>query len=737
MRRVERSFRSRWEVHLGLLLLTYLALGLITGLVVPPFENLDEIEHLGVIRYVADTGRLPVHGTAAADVYHYRQEASQPPLYYLLSAGWVRLLGLPTGSTGPFPPLNPWVACGMGGATPYDNRAVFYHDPHQEAFPWQGTYLTLHLLRIGSTLLQLATVAGTYLLARRAFPQRTLLPVLATAIVAFNPQFLLVAGGVNNDNLVTPLATWGLYLLLVIGQEGVTVRRATVLGIIGGLAGLSKLSGWFLLVLAGLVVLVRLLRVEGRRVQRALTALLVPAIALLIAGWWLWRNWQLYGDPTALAPMLEWVGVRESWSISLAMLDLMFRSFWGQLPCAFYPPAFYVPYLVLVVAGLVGLVWGWRRFARSERGVVLLMVAWFGLILIGWMRWDALTPATGGRLLFPALPAAALLVALGWVGLAEKRFPAVRLFLVTGLFLLAAVSVGGILPAFFAPPPRYENAAVVQPEHELDARWGEAIRLLGYDVHLAERNTLDVTLYWEALDTPSEDYTLALQLVSAVPGDTTLLWNYNSWPGRGNYPTPAWQQGEIIEDDYRFRLPPASVPTQAWDLQLVLYQTETRERLPVHLSGTYAGDRLVLDRLRVAGEEPTCPADARLEESVQFGTAIVLTHATVIGEGGEARVVLCWRALESPSADYTVFVHLQDDTGELLETGDGPPMGGGFPTSMWQPGDVVRDVHRLQMSEEGEVYVGLYSPQDGTRLPATVDGVTADNGAVVIGTAEE
>jgi 4-amino-4-deoxy-L-arabinose transferase-like glycosyltransferase len=707
---------------------------LLAGLVVPPFENLDEIEHLGVIRYVADTGRLPVHGTPAAERYHYRQEASQPPLYYLLSAAWVRLLDLPTGSGDPFPALNPWVACGMGGAGPYDNRAVFHHDPHDEAFPWQGTLLTLHVLRIGSTLLQLATVIGTYVLARRALPRHPLVAPMATAVVAFNPQFLLVASGINNDNLVTPLATWGLILILAIGQEGLTFPRALGLGIIGGLAGLSKLSGWFLLILAGVVVLLRLLRVPGRRVRRALTALLIPTIALLVAGWWLWRNWQLYGDPTALAPMLEWVGVRDAWSVSFAMFDLMFRSFWGQLPCAFYPPAFYVPYLLLVVAGVGGLIWGWRKLTRGERGAALLMAAWFGLIGIGWMRWDALTPATGGRLLFPALPAVALLITVGLVRPAGKHFPVVQLFVVSGLFLLALGAVGGILPAFFSPPPRYADDAAVQPEHELDARLGESIRLLGYDVSLRTEDDLQVTLYWQALDAPPEDYTLALQLVSAVPGDTTLRWNYNSWPGHGNYPTSAWRVGEVIEDRYHFHLPSAPVPTQAWDLHLILYQGETGVRLPVHLSGTYAGDELVLERLRLAGEQPLCPPGARLETNVQFGASIALTHATVLEE--EELVVLCWRALEPPADEYTVFVHLQDAAGELLATGDGPPMGGGFPTSLWQSGDVIRDVHPLEMAEEGEIYVGLYRPEDGSRLPATIDGMPVPHEAVLVGVVE-
>lgn len=87
------------SVSIWLLVTTYLVLTLAYGVVIPPFENLDEIEHFGVARYVADTGRLPVQGEAALGSYHVHQEASQPPLYYLLVGPFLRLSRIPTDDT--------------------------------------------------------------------------------------------------------------------------------------------------------------------------------------------------------------------------------------------------------------------------------------------------------------------------------------------------------------------------------------------------------------------------------------------------------------------------------------------------------------------------------------------------------------------------------------------------------------------------------------------------------------
>jgi hypothetical protein len=96
------------------LLLAFLVLGLAYNFVVPPFENLDELEHFGVVRHIADTGHLPVHGAPEAETYHYRQEASQPLLYYLLSAGLIWLLGLHADDADAYEPIRKTGIIGPG-----------------------------------------------------------------------------------------------------------------------------------------------------------------------------------------------------------------------------------------------------------------------------------------------------------------------------------------------------------------------------------------------------------------------------------------------------------------------------------------------------------------------------------------------------------------------------------------------------------------------------------------------
>jgi hypothetical protein len=184
-------------------------------------------------------------------------------------------------------------------------------------------------------------------------------------------------------------------------------------------------------------------------------------------------------------------------------------------------------------------------------------------------------------------------------------------------------------------------------------------------------------------------------------------------------------------------LPDADFFTQAWDVRVALYEKETGQRLPVQIEESDVGDHLMLSRLRVPGHPPSCPEDGKLTSEVSFGEAIILTYAAVTFEQEGSRVELCWKAIQALPTDYTVFVHLQDTSGMPIVTGDGPPMRGAFPTSMWHPGDIILDVHHLMSESENEeqgkrIAIGLYNPKDGSRLPAFVGDTLIPDAAVQI-----
>jgi hypothetical protein len=113
----------------------------------------------------------------------------------------------------------------------------------------------------------------------------------------------------------------------------------------------------------------------------------------------------------------------------------------------------------------------------------------------------------------------------------------------------------------------------------------------------------------------------------------------------------------------------------------------------------------------------------------------------VLAESDALRVQVWWRATARLEKDYTVLVHLYDAEGALLAAGDAPPLRGGFPTSLWKPGDLVADEFvvslRMGTSEaKGEsIGLGWYDPITGARLPASEadDHLTDDVYRVLLG----
>jgi hypothetical protein len=463
--------------------------------------------------------------------------------------------------------------------------------------------------------------------------------------------------------------------------------------------------------------------------------------------------------------MLDLVGRRASSTLPLNEASLMFRSFWGQLACAFFGNWFYLFFGLLTAVGLIGLMVSWLVSWYRGRGKgedrqtwtgLLYLALWFGLVFVGWLRWGSITAATGGRLLFPAIATTSTILAYGLLRLWPASWRGwITAGITTLLALIALATLLGEIRPLFAAPQVYTEAAGPTISHPLEASFdatsqGEAaqIGLLGYDAQIQDGAPyLDLTTYWQASGPVSQDYALAIQLASPIPGDNTLNFNYNTWPGGGNYPVTAWVPGQIIADQYRFRLPANDALTQAWQLLVAFYETESGDRLPVRLHGQDVGKSLVLTTLRVPGLSPECPAEAALDKPVQFGSGepamISLTGATakffVMGDP-KIEVSLCWKDLAPVPLDYTVFVHLYDEQGELVTTGDGPPMNGAFPTSLWQPGDEIVDVHRrpgLFASPPGNYYnyrigVGLYDPVSGERLQAVQAGQPVPDNVVVI-----
>lgn len=276
---------------------------------VPPWNAPDEPAHYNYIRHIATTGQLPELKLGDWDapllerlksskfprsesVDSIAYESHQPPLFYLI-------------------------------ATPIYSATAL--SPLIER---------VDALRMLSVALAAATVVLGFLAVRAIFPEDLPLQLSVAGFVAFLPMRSAVSGSISNDALAETVAALMLLMMLWIIRTGLRIRQALLLGVLMGVALLTKMTVYGYLPLA---LGVALLYPSGRSGSRWRLPALSLLVAAVVSGWWFVRNGLIYG-PTDIFGMLRHdqvvVGQPRMEHLDLAGLSYLgstlFKSFWGQ-----------------------------------------------------------------------------------------------------------------------------------------------------------------------------------------------------------------------------------------------------------------------------------------------------------------------------------------------------------------------------------------------------------------------
>ncbi|MCB0130156.1 MAG: hypothetical protein KDD78_04885, partial [Caldilineaceae bacterium] len=286
------------------------------------------------------------------------------------------------------------------------------------------------------------------------------------------------------------------------------------------------------------------------------------------------------------------------------------------------------------------------------------------------------------------------------------------------------------LPLKSYPPAR------MAPAMALNAALSPAMTLVGYTLHsdeLQPGSPLTVDLYFSGAADAAD--ALILGLSGGLTGEPPSAAMIPLWEG-----APAldadWDADEILCRRLHLAVP-ATLEPGSYTLQAA------------------AGDgNVAVAAIQVAPSTrqfqlpPVAVAiGARFADEIQLvGATITPGGDAVPGDaapGNEVTVTLVWQALTSPTDGYKAFVHLLDDTGQIVAQSDAEP--GGLSTNGWVTGEVVVDTHTLTLpgdtladdSLPGTLHVvaGLYEQIDGRRLAAqneAGEGYPAD--AVPVGT---
>ncbi len=272
---------------------------------------------------------------------------------------------------------------------------------------------------------------------------------------------------------------------------------------------------------------------------------------------------------------------------------------------------------------------------------------------------------------------------------------------------------------WFRPMSSVEAPATMQSP--LHARFVNGIELIGYDLQdstVRQGDTLAVRLYWRTLNRQTAASRPFLHLDSP---DGKITWANQTKNHPGDKPTTSWFSDFYVVDEYQLKIPADAPPVLA---TLRVGLTDDGEQLTSLMGGE---NGVILRNVRITERHPLSAAAAPGHEEVyRLGGDIQLVGhlAEIVGDPPAARVTLYWRAGETPTENYTVFIHILDRDGKRIAEKDHQPVNARYPTSSWAPEQVIEDTHVVPLPAGAElqgleVAIGLYRLSDGERLPAT------------------
>ncbi len=726
----------RRQIILGI----FIILAIFYAVTAPILETSDEPRHYGMVDTVAVTGKLPVQNSDKDTTY--RQEGSQPPLYYMLTALLISPIDRDDAADIQFNPFRK-----IGIALTQDNQNMIIHDPEAEAFPWQGIKLATMIGRFFSIFLASITVWYVFAVALFIVPKNPNIALFAMMLTAFNPMFIYISASINNDNLVTMLSTLTLLLLLDQWRRGRNWHSVILISILLGLAALSKLSGLTLAPVVGLTYIAIHYREKGPFTELVYTGLLCIAGLVIIAGWWYLRNLNLYHDITGLNAMLDVAGRRPS--------DFSIADLWGEREGFFYAywgwfgglnvlsPQYFFDYVfVLMVIGVLGLVSFLIRFPKTPAWIPALHLL---IVFIGVVRWTSQTYASQGRLLFPAIAGISSLIALGLWHLFEQANLRKNIFkyafLVPLIYFAVSLPVTTILPAYTPTSPVEQLSANINQAYVM---FGD-IQFLGYTIDDApiwgdeETAELSLTLYWKPLRQTTEPLSFYVQVFAPDENYEPIgIGSLDSYPGRGLRRTDTWQVNQIYSETYHIELHDAA--------QYAPFEPRIRIgwRYPDLVESDIAATSLDNDpleavMLRGGKVLSDCESDTRSVYAEWTNFAQLLQPDKVdyeVHAGATFELNLDWHIISETPDDYTLFVQVLDNENKLVGSGDSPPRQDWFPSSRWVAGICFSDTYTVVLDDNippgnYQLVVGFYRP-DIARLSTSTGTTEVTLGTVQI-----
>ncbi|MBI5037455.1 MAG: glycosyltransferase family 39 protein [Candidatus Kerfeldbacteria bacterium] len=482
-----KNFFIRHKLIL-LLLLAVMVNELVFVMVVPLWQNYDEIEHYAYTAFLVEERRLPiavgVHPQTDATLTQSDEMRAADALLEnseIIEAASMRgLVQHQDFDAGERSGQALAALAGLDRRTSLDNyqNPTYRYPPLYyalEAIPYLLFYhadiiTRSYAMRAFNIIFLLLTVFFAYQLARRVLTSH-LGALTVAALIGFMPRLAYTASGLNNDHLLITFGTLLVYLLVKYLSEKMQWQQALWLGLIFAGGVLTKPQFIVFAVPLGIFYLIQCMRERNFR-RCAAYALIIVGVTLAIAGWWFFSDSvgqigssQITGLSNFDSATVSGAGAGLMITAIVLRYFYMFLTYFSAFGCC-HEFALGSLYQVLFAIsaglgffGLVHLVVTRRQQPQSYMMQMLLLcifiVALEGLLLLIFLK-SLLTTGImpgfpiDGRYLFPVIAPLTILLVVGLQKLLPQKFHrALYLSLTNGIILI------NVCALFFYILPRY------------------------------------------------------------------------------------------------------------------------------------------------------------------------------------------------------------------------------------------------------------------------------------------
>jgi 4-amino-4-deoxy-L-arabinose transferase-like glycosyltransferase len=303
------------------------------AMIIPPFQVPDEIDHSAYVQYVAEKGDLPRPSGRAPDyAANLVDAAGAMPFSVEGKPNWSATSSRVVHDRLPGTTSTPGeVGVGAGAV---NNPPLYYV---LGAVPYLATsgadyFDTLLAMRLLSALLAGIAVLFVFLFLREVLPGTRWAWSVGALVVAFQPLFGFMSGGVNNDSLVYAAGAALLYVVARAFRRGLTPRLGIALGAVFFVGLMAK--SHFLAFVPGVLLAGGLLvwRAAPERRRAALTGLgLAGAMAAIPFGLWMIINQQVFDRVATTTGGFTAAPIEQATTVS-GQLSYMWQYFLPRAP---------------------------------------------------------------------------------------------------------------------------------------------------------------------------------------------------------------------------------------------------------------------------------------------------------------------------------------------------------------------------------------------------------------------